>query len=303
MVTQSCSNSTIATTWIVQDVYCYGDRSCANSDITIHDKVFLYGHLSGFNTKFYGYDPDIIYHFVGFSSGYNATIYCDTDNSCNIKCYSNGCDNLSLQCINGNDSSCIFYKDCRYAQYDENNCPSGYKIISADFDEMPSILNVTSAVSSLKNSYSPCNKSYVNCVDYNDSQLACNGFIDTTLDNPSSICCTGYQSCKSVNNITAVVDNTTTGYKPAAIRCDGYQSCYEVPSSGFILSKPAGAGNIYATGYQSIGGSSTAYKATIETSSEYDIICSGYHACEYQYIRNGNNLYCTGCKITINIKL
>ena len=84
-----------------------------------------------------------------------------------------------------------------------------------------------------------------------------------------------------------------------AIRCDARCLCRYMNDGSFVLSKEVlnpnstgGDGNIYATGYSSIYGTSS-LQVVIETTRNYDIFCTGSYSCYYQFLKNGNNLYCT----------
>ena len=56
------------------NLFCDGDRSCADSFIVGGEKYYMYGHLSGQNSIFQSGDSGVRYYFYGTRSGQNATI-------------------------------------------------------------------------------------------------------------------------------------------------------------------------------------------------------------------------------------
>ena len=301
---QSCTNAKIIILNETSGIECWGDHSCENAQIVASYYGNMYGNLAGLNSQLYGNGSYVHFNVWGFESGYNTTVFCESGSghTCHINCRGNGCKNLRLNCVDGsgivNDSLCNLNVNCSYAQYDENNCVYGY-VIPSDLDiiEMPSLIETT--MTTWENSHLVCNSSnnYVNCVDYQDSQ--CYGEkIETTVDNPSSVCCTALESCDSAANITTFISSTS---KNVSIRCDAYRACRYVP---FISSDVNGAGNVYLTSYYAVGWyADDSYNAIIETGPDFDVFCTGANACMFQYIRNGNNLYCTSYRSCISSPL
>ena len=134
---QSCRGSTITledtTATLERHMECWADRSCMDANVTTRDKTTLRGHLSGLNGVFYSDDDTVKYEFSGSHSGYNATIVCGVGHNCNVICYGNGCNKLTLVCSDGNNSSCTFDVDCTYAEKSENSnvCPNGMLLFFA----------------------------------------------------------------------------------------------------------------------------------------------------------------------------
>ena len=73
-----------------------------------------------------------------------------------------------------------------------------------------------------------------------------------------------------------------------AIRCDGLISCDDI--TGSIVAK--NGGDMYFSGYIAASQASATNNGIIQTTNNYDIICSGHDSCKYQTIQNGSNLYC-----------
>ena len=273
---QSCINSMLT---LSPDRYilCTGYRSCANT-IATSGTFILHGSLSSINATFYSNAATTTYQFWGFESGYNSTVICNDSHTCIIECYGNGCADVTLQCATS--GMCTFMVDCQFAQFDEINCPVGYQLPS-DINPMPSLRNMT--VSTWENSYALCKNSTKHCHDYEE----CNSEpVVTTDDNPSPICCTGSRSCNYATNISAFIGNGSH----TAIRCDAEDACRRILTANIIEARPPGAGNIYLAG--ATASSSTVHKAMIETTSQYDIFCSGSRICWRYRFRNGKNLYC-----------
>ena len=70
------------------------------------------------------------------------------------------------------------------------------------------------------------------------------------------------------------------------MRCDGIYSCYDTS----IISSTNG-GDIYITG-GSLAVNNRNIVPVLATSSEYDILCSGYNSCYNYKVQSGNNIYC-----------
>ena len=127
---QSCRGSNITLKDESSDgrhVECWGDRSCMDATIRATHSTVLIGHLSGLNAIFYGNSSTTNYWFYASKSGYNATIICGIGHSCEVNCYGNACNKLTLMCSDGSNTNCTFNVDCTYAAKSENNnvCPNG----------------------------------------------------------------------------------------------------------------------------------------------------------------------------------
>ena len=118
----ACIGSTIAITGGSGDwIMCYAAFSCKDSIITTFG---LRSHfMSTVNSLIYPNADNAEFYFYGVYSGYNATVICNDGYTCNIYCYNNGCNDLTLKCEN-NDNGCTFNIDCIYAEL-SNNCPNG----------------------------------------------------------------------------------------------------------------------------------------------------------------------------------
>lgn len=112
----SCSNTVIEA--INTPLDCHSGHSCANLKIYATSRTELNSHLSGYNATFYGTSSHVSFHFRGFDSGQDASVFCLSNHTCTIACYSNGCNNLkTIQCIdNYNDNSTNNYN------INSNNC-------------------------------------------------------------------------------------------------------------------------------------------------------------------------------------
>ena len=169
---QSCLNTTMTNWSAFYSIWCSGDHSCAHSQIGSSGLNYLFGNLAGTSSIWYSNYTNTFYQFYGFESGYNATIICGFGHTCNVICAGNGCKGLNVTCITMDiNSTCIINIDCTYAEYDQINCPHGYKydynLNYSDYSlvPMPSLINVT--MSTDYNSHNPCNDSYINCGEFN----------------------------------------------------------------------------------------------------------------------------------------
>lgn len=251
--------------------------------------VYAYGTLSLANSVLYNSDASVSYHFSGFESGCNTTILCGDGYTCSIYYIAGGCKRLIINCVD----ECMINLYCIYAEFDENYCPGGYRIladINIDIIKMPSLVNTT--MSTLENSdNSLCNGSYY-CGDYKDSKCINENLI--SLQSP--ICCDGSYACTNATiDIDIDIDMNETPFV-FGVRCDGSSSCYGTTS---IRS----SGDVYMTGYdnyglnviETINSDSESYSYSYNSS----IFCTGYLSCQYHFIRNAYNLYCTGSESCI----
>lgn len=130
---QSCRGSRITLGPTAQNsdenLQCWGDRSCMDTNVTTQYATLMSGHLSGTNGVFYSDDNTTKYQFYGSNSGYNATIVCGTGHTCKVICTGNGCNGLTLVCQDksGSNTNCTFNVDCNYAEKSDNDnvCPNG----------------------------------------------------------------------------------------------------------------------------------------------------------------------------------
>ena len=287
-------------------VFCYGELSCFNSNIYIGDSGNRYGinirgdracvgsilsggfynwayaSLSAQNATFISTIDNATFEMYANFAGYGATIICGDELNCYVYCSGNGCNQLTLECAEHNDT-CNFIIDCKGAQQSDI-CPNGYNLDQLSF-QVPSLTDVE--LSSYENSYNPCFSAITNAINCGDS-FECE-YSNSLIDINAPICCTGNFACINSGNITTIgiklnltiIDNT-------AIRCDGYQSCDEI--GGIIMAK--NGGNIYFAGRDAthVGGTSI-----ISTSNKYSIICSGSLSCfNGKTFHSAMNLFCTG---------
>ena len=317
---QSCSNATLTTTYsgsFPGRVYCDGDNSCSNSIITIGDTGYFRGNRAIENSIIYSdkSNQDGVFYLYGFSSGNNATIICNSGETCKIHCISNGCSNLTTKCFNVNsnsfdDTACDIEIECQGAEYDEINCPNvPQKPSDIAHITIPLLLN--ESLTTYKTSFIACDynssndhNSIVICDDYMDEQCTPHKTLETALgsniNNTSPICCIGKESCTTATYIEVAIigdNDKQTGAPVVGIRCDGASSCSDIMAGGSIASKSSSI-NIYLTGYQSgrqgvnnvdtlIGG------INVTNNISSDIFCTARESCRYQSLLNGKNLYCT----------
>ena len=148
------------------NLFCYADRSCADSFIVGGERYYMYGHLSGQNSIFQSSDSGVTYYwFYGTMSGQNATILCGTGHTCRVYCLGNGCHGLNLTCIDGN-GTCTITISCTVAEYDEYICPDGYKLSSFMGDiYLPDISNISQIHNDYQTGLQDCSKGTVQSVN------------------------------------------------------------------------------------------------------------------------------------------
>lgn len=215
-------------------VYCYGGYSCVNVTAYNRNLVYFVGYRSGENGLFINIDGNvaIYYNFNGKESGKNATIVCGTGNTCEIQCYGDACNELTVKCVEKLDNGTIVVQGygnncsnisprCDYADRSDF-CPDGF-VGAVQEIEIPSL---DIPASNWNNSGRLCDVDDV----YEQSSIVCGNsqecvstsdFVDTN----KTICCSGYQGCYGATEIT-----TTIGYynDDIGVRCDGYQSCIQI---------------------------------------------------------------------------
>ena len=234
------------------EIDCGGFRACGGLNGYTNSNIFANGVLSLQNSILY--NPSSV-TFRGFFAGYNASIYCDYDNRCQINCHSNGCENVNLICGNASDpnycteknSDNIFGVSC-----DETEgvvCPNGwgssdinYTTNSSDYYSiLENMLEIFTnyTISNIDDEY-VYSKDYSECIeDENESTGGFNINISTTdirtdtacedasecaidiITNATNICCSANQACR-----LATMESFDNLY------CDGRRACYEATVTG-----------------------------------------------------------------------
>ena len=342
---QACANSKIVTDTGTSDhnLGCSGENSCMNAKIIVRGSTAtLSGHLAAQNAILYGnasltkLNRTSVFVFQGFESGLNATIICNAENNntCKLKCFGRSCHNVTVECTslitrkskfdNNETTICDIETDCSYAEYDSVNCPNGYKLplyIENEIIAMPSMRGISEnnlVVNSQEVINNTCYNGDYACENYQDSD--CYGMrkhLESTIDDPSPICCMGSESCGNSVNISAYIDNGNSNSvsnsdsfsnsksninNSVAIRCDGYYGCSNVEY--FIRSKNGGdiyctAANCMSGGHSNVGCGTNSYGKYTNS----NIFITGSNGCQEKFIQNGNNLYCHGNKSCSNSSL
>ena len=132
----SCFGSTFTNVTNSMTLLCAGDRSCANSNVTLNGGIIgVFGYLGAANSTIKIGDSSSKVEFIGMESGKNTTIICSgSDTTCQIQCYNNACDELRLiydtdNNNNNNNSNNSngnqFVVDCLNA-FKSDACPDGF---------------------------------------------------------------------------------------------------------------------------------------------------------------------------------
>ena len=180
--------------YLIGYINCEGVLSCAESIISSSNAYNVDGYLAVQYATMYSLDSATTYNFRARSAAHNATVICGNGHTCTVKCHTDACSYLNLTCIDGG-ASCTFNIDCTYADKSDV-CPYGYQL-SWFMYELPNLVNV--AMSTLENSVTNCDEIGTGAQNCGNYQECVSG---TEYNSDTSICCTGYQSCISVNDIT-----------------------------------------------------------------------------------------------------
>ena len=215
---------------------CFSGMSCAHSNI-IGKNIYFEGHFSGAYSHIYSNNNTISAYFYGYLSGYNATLHCQSGDTCNIYCLGMGCFNLNLNC----DGMCVQPNSC-----DDSSiiCPNGYSSNSNtnsnhDFSSNDWIQTLTTALNYptllltsdvLNDLKAEANyRGYANCDVLCDDYQECQSLAYNLNTNNYKICMTAQQG-----GISSTIELTGTD---TTVVCDGTSSC--------VLANIK-AGNVYA---------------------------------------------------------
>ena len=291
---------------------CYGFRSCDGLYSNSATIAAGLGTLSLENSILH--NPSSVY-LVGFFSGYNATVYCESGHICNISCYSNGCENLNFMCENGanctvncNDtqgitcpngwnSSSIYDININNDYWSDNNYESGnyevLQMISSVFGNY--ILNTNET-----DFYTYKSDGFDNECDEDDDttdDIVCGNATEcqyTSIYSKNNVCCSGHASCRY-----SVTKDFDTVY------CDASDACLASIINGTININIGGSvklSNIYARGrYSTSYGSISDFNfmmasgdaSTSDSKIEYGnyLACFGRFSCYNTTITGVRNIY------------
>ena len=82
-------------------LYCSSHRSCDRVDISGGQAYPFNNGARSFSNAQGSSMGDLELEFRGYYAGYNTTITCNDDDTCDVKCYGNGCYGLFLNCMSG----------------------------------------------------------------------------------------------------------------------------------------------------------------------------------------------------------
>ena len=283
---QSCINSRISIGGIStsSSLLCDGMLSCANTIVNISHSnaaISIRGGLSGYNATFIS-DKGSQFYFAGHNSGFLAKIICGLNATCNIACYSNGCNGLTLLCDsndnNGDDNdedSCAFDVICLTAAKSDS-CPNVYEgmytldeYLTLDeyvIEDVNLVENISSILLQSDFEYDGdddiniiSNVSHGDGLDCNDYQ-ACIEYTFDWMYNDSYIEYGSY--IESMHNINDTNDGYAVTSNP--VYCGGSDSCF-FTNINIVLNSKSNNNNSYSNGNddQSLTGFS----------------CDGYQAC------------------------
>eukprot|EP01084_Bolivina_argentea_P303790 524596_1 len=252
---ESCFKSTL----IMNQVRCYGLKSCINAEINNATEVQAYGEYSLLNASIISTNKNTTITLKGHNAGNGLNIQCDGSSICSINCYSTACSKVNL---NGTGTFNVIYSS-------EDTIK-----INTTFNHFNGDNVIIDAV-----------KNDIKCVQNFDEDGEAYVHTDIFKNGTGSMCCRGHRSCANADMI--LIMNSTLlcsasrscevigeikGGERSNIICSGYRGCYD--------SKIITKGDVYCEG------SSGCQGGNITTS--HDVICSGYWGC-YQA-----NIYISG---------
>ena len=215
----------------------------------------------------------------------HATIVCNNNQTCNIICGNNACNNLNIKCIdNSNANNCSFNIDCTTYNAEQSNICK-----NSDFINVPSVLFENNHIQTSE--FGTFNDAYDTniCNLHNNSiNIICNDYqqceYNSSLLNQytTHVCCLSREGCYSNNY----------GINTTLLKCDGYQSCRYINNyNNFITSN---GGNIYFSAHY-------AGFSSIVNANMGDIFCTARSSCSAMIlIENINKFYCLGFKSCYN---
>lgn len=277
----SCFNSNVyfGSSSLYKSIYITGDHAFSKSTLLNGYNHRVYASFGAQNATFISTVNNTMFYMFGNYAGYGATIICGSGLDCNIYCSGNGCNELNLICNGTSRFSCNFVVDCSSAQQ-SNICPNGYTIDQLQF-QVPSLMDVK--LSTIENSYNAClTTNAVNCGDFYNSECVSASGVGVG----GAVCCTAWGGCyRSSYPITTrgiALNSNSTVIDQTAIRCDAFQSCFVAKLTA------QDGGNVYLTAW---GAGDYSTLKVVETTVEYNIICSGYQSCSQTWVSIVNGFY------------
>ena len=157
----------------------------------------------------------------GYYSGYNLTIYCYQNDTCNINCLGNSCFNTFVYCSGICNIECDNYNSSFCAQTlspNESISIQDIKMIDeTDFFKL--YLNQISLENEQR-----CNN-YTSIFNRPLDANATKNVNVTFGDENGNICCRGSQSCYNMDTITIQTEKNKTKTNINDIICSGRESC------------------------------------------------------------------------------
>ena len=262
----SCFQTTVDSSISLQ-VYCNGDNSCSQSNMTAITLTangaysFNNGTVSSAQLG-----PSHVYTFTGYFAGYGGTVICLDSDVCTIDCYGNACYNLTIDCDAG--ATCIVNCD--------NNasivCPNGYQ---TNFARNYTFEILYDALEELMISDQECDiTGDVALINQCDDGYQCD--TEHIFNTNSSICCRGSQTCD---------DNTVLNTTGDFIYCGAFEACSLGNLGRHVEIKHSENNTIHCNG------AGACQYATVITN---DTIHCDYESCFPAIIYNAKNLFCSG---------
>lgn len=275
-------------------VTCFADFTCKNSLIKASGNLKAQGFQSLHSAEIFSATNDPSIYFYGYYSGYNATITCESGDTCDIYCYGNGCYGLFLDCHDA--ATCNVY-NCN----ETINIACPIDVVDGTAVTLPALLedyqesdwldmyNISIYHDDICN-----NVTIATRYDDADDTTSNMGVTDISIGSGNFLCCRAFVGCGGLDSI--VISSGTDG---GNIICSGIYSCQNIGIIDVSLSPLSGT---YCTGRGScrntlINGSWTG------TSRDHGhdtsvVVCGAFDACSNGKVYNMNRLYCAGCTST-----
>ena len=317
---------------IIDDhIDCWSFRSCDSiRNITVINTILNTHAMQALqNSKIYSRNT-ITVNLMGFFAGYNASIYCNADSTCNVNCNENSCENLNYFC-DDNANSCSV--DC----IDNNGtvCPNGWKngiftnnsMVIGDYNEYMSNINNNKKNSVTYSFWQRMNELFDDefvtdynfdySYDFDQCDIKCDGYetcyqnLLNLSNNNATLCCDGRDGCKQATLHFDLYSYTSSndGKSNYTVNCNADYSCLRINinkhntrndnnNNNYNYSSTI---NIFCRGFESceymniaaISGLASTSTGSYRTDYIIDkIICSGSRACENSIISQVSKIAC-----------
>ena len=272
---KACVNSLMYQKSTSDYLSCLGFESCMLANIYATYGVLHRGLFSGKNSIIYSDDTNGIFEFEGALSGYGATIVCNDGHTCDVRCWGDNCNDLTLTEL----GSGTFVVTCYYDAKQSSACPNGTQLSSYMY-EIPNLLNVSISDSDYNYNEYTCNPENINAIHCSDFE-ECEYYSSLVNTDKSTICCSGREGCAQISNL--VLNGTINSNQTSrSLRCDANGGC------SYSTIRVVNYVDIY------LSASYACVDCTITATATSDIFCSGEASCYRIEVVDARFVYCVG---------